>query len=228
MQPPDTVQPRLRVVVADDQAIVREGLVTLLGLMPDIDVVAAAVDGDQAVALTAEHDPDVVLMDLGMPRVDGVAATARIRHDHPRTQVVVLTTFADDDAVLAALQAGAIAFLTKDAGRTEIARALHAAAAGQAVLDPQVYARLVARAAGSASTPSSPAEPALPDALTSREAEVLSLIAAGLTNGQIARRLCVSEATVKTHVNHIFTKAGVHDRAQAVAYAHRHHLDRLT
>jgi DNA-binding NarL/FixJ family response regulator len=228
MQPLDAVQPRLRVVVADDQAIVREGLVTLLGLMPDIDVVAAGADGDQAVALTAEHDPDVVLMDLGMPRVDGVEATARIRHDHPRTQVVVLTTFAQDDAVLAALQAGAIGFLTKDAGRTEIARALHAAAAGQAVLDPQVYARLVARAAGSASTPSSAPERALPDGLTGREAEVLSLISAGLTNGQIARRLYVSEATVKTHVNHIFAKTGLHDRAQAVAYAHRHHLDRLT
>jgi DNA-binding NarL/FixJ family response regulator len=222
MQPPD---PRLRVVVADDQAIVREGLVTLLGLMPQIDVVAAAGDGEQAVALTAEHDPDVVLMDLGMPRVDGVAATARIRHDYPRTQVVVLTTFADDDAVLAALQAGAIGFLTKDAGRTEIARALHTAAAGQAVLDPQVYARLVARAARSAPIPSIRAEPALPDGLTTREVEVLSLIAAGLTNGQIAARLYVSEATVKTHVNHIFSKAGLRDRAQAVAYAHR--LDHL-
>ena len=228
MQPPDAPRPRLRVVVADDQAIVREGLVTLLGLTPDIEVVAAAADGDQAIAATAEHDPDVVLMDLGMPRTDGVAATARIRHDHPRTQVVVLTTFADDDAVLAALQAGAIGFLTKDAGRTEIARALHTAAAGQAVLDPQVYARLVARAAQSVATPPGAPEPALPDGLTTREAEVLSLIAAGLTNGQIARRLYVSEATVKTHVNHIFTKAGLHDRAQAVGYAHRHHLDRLT
>jgi DNA-binding NarL/FixJ family response regulator len=227
MQPRDGGQPLVRVVVADDQAIVREGLVTLLGLLPDIDVVAAAADGEQAVALTAEHDPDVVLMDLGMPRVDGVAATTRIRRDHPRTQVVVLTTFADDDLVVTALQAGAIGFLTKDAGRTEIARALHTAAAGQAVLDPEVYTRLVARAARSASTPSISLEPALPDGLTLREAEVLSLIAAGLSNSQIARRLYVSEATVKTHVNHIFTKAGVHDRAQAVAYAHRHHLDHL-
>ena len=226
MQPRDPAQPLVRVVVADDQAIVREGLVTLLGLLPDIDVVAAAADGEQAVALTAEHDPDVVLMDLGMPRVGGVEATTRIRRDHPRTQVVVLTTFADDDLVVTALQAGAIGFLTKDAGRTEIARALHTAAAGQAVLDPEVYTRLVARAARSTSTPSSLPEPALPDGLTLREVEVLSLIAAGLSNGQIARRLYVSEATVKTHVNHIFTKAGLHDRAQAVAYAHRHHVDR--
>ena len=228
MPPRDGAQPLVRVIVADDQAIVREGLVTLLGLLPDIDVVAAAADGEHAVALTAEHDPDVVLMDLGMPRVDGVEATTRIRRDHPRTQVVVLTTFADDDAVLAALQAGAIGFLTKDAGRAEIARALHTAAAGQAVLDPEVYTRLVARAARSTSVSSGFPEPALPDGLTTREAEVLSLIAAGLTNGQIARRLYVSEATVKTHVNHIFTKAGLHDRAQAVGYAHRHHLDRLT
>jgi DNA-binding NarL/FixJ family response regulator len=202
--------------------------VTLLGLLPDIDVVGAAADGEQAVALTAERDPDVVLMDLGMPRVDGVAATTRIRRDHPRTQVVVLTTFADDDLVVTALQAGAIGFLTKDAGRTEIARALHTAAAGQAVLDPEVYTRLVARAARSASTTSTSLEPTLPDGLTLREAEVLSLIAAGLSNSQIAHRLYVSEATVKTHVNHIFTKAGVHDRAQAVAYAHRHNLDHLS
>ena len=140
----------------------------------------------------------------------------------------MLTTFADDDAVLAALQAGAIGFLTKDAGRAEIARALHTAAAGQAVLDPQVYARLVARAATSAATSSTPPGPALPDGLTAREAEVLSLIADGLTNSQIAARLYVSEATIKTHINHIFTKAGVCDRAQAVAYAHHHHLDHQT
>jgi DNA-binding NarL/FixJ family response regulator len=167
-------------------------------------------------------------MDLGMPRVDGVEATTRIRRDHPRTQVVVLTTFADDDLVVTALQAGAIGFLTKDAGRAEIARALYTAAAGQAVLDPAIYTRLVARAARSTSTPSGSPEPALPDGLTLREAEVLSLMAAGLSNGQIARRLYVSEATVKTHVNHIFTKAGVHDRAQAVGYAHRHRLDHLS
>lgn len=226
MSPLEAEPPAVRVIVADDQAIVREGLVTLLGLMPGIDVVAAASDGEQAVALTAEHNPDVVLMDLGMPRVDGVTATTRIRRDHPRTQVVVLSTFADDDAVLAALQAGAIGFLTKDAGRAEIARALQTATAGQAVLDPQVYARLIARAAAG-TVPATPADTAvqvLPDGLTTREAEVLSLIAEGLSNGQIAAHLFVSEATIKTHINHIFTKAGLRDRAQAVAYAHRHRL----
>jgi DNA-binding NarL/FixJ family response regulator len=233
MTPPDHEQPRLRVIVADDQAIVREGLVTLLGLMPNIDVVGAAADGEQAVAQTADHDPDVVLMDLGMPRVDGVTATARIRRDHPRTQVVVLTTYAEDDAILAALQAGAIGFLTKDAGRADIARALQTAATGQAVLDPQVYARLLARATTPPTAASAPVQAgvpdiALPDGLTAREAEVLSLIAEGLTNAQIARRLYVSEATIKTHINHIFAKAGLRDRAQAVAYAHRHNLNRLS
>jgi DNA-binding NarL/FixJ family response regulator len=214
--------PRLRVVVTDDQAIVREGLVTLLGLLPDIDVVGAAADGEQAVALTAQHAPDVVLMDLGMPRVDGVTATARIRAEYPHTQVVVLTTFADDTHILAALRAGALGFLTKDAGRVQIARALHTAATGQAVLDPVVYARLLAAVGDQA--PAGSRTASLPDGLTAREADVLALIADGLTNTQIAGRLFVTEATVKTHINHIFTKAGLHDRTQAAAYAHRHHL----
>jgi DNA-binding NarL/FixJ family response regulator len=214
--------PALRVIVADDQATVREGLVTLLGLMPDIEVVGAAADGEQAIALTAQLAPDVVLMDLGMPRVDGVTATARIRAQHPGTQVVVLTTFADDTSILAALRAGALGFLTKDAGRAQIAQALQTAAAGQAVLDPAVHARLLAVATDPAA--SVPATTALPDGLTAREAEVLALIAEGLTNPEIAGRLYVAETTVKTHINHIFAKAGLHDRGQAVAYAYRHQL----
>jgi DNA-binding NarL/FixJ family response regulator len=161
-------------------------------------------------------------MDLGMPIVDGVTATARIRTQHPDTQVVVLTTFADDTNILAALQAGALGYLTKDAGRAQIARALHAAAAGQAVLDPAVHARLLAAATQGAVPPV--AGGPLPDGLTTRESEVLTLIAAGLTNTQIATRLYVTEATVKTHINHLFSKAGLHDRAQAVTYAHHHHL----
>jgi len=218
---PDTDTP-LRVLVADDQATVREGLITLLGLSPGIQVVGAAADGAQAITLTAELHPDVVLMDLGMPIVDGVTATARIRTQHPDTQVVVLTTFADDTNILAALQAGALGYLTKDAGRAQIARALHTAAAGQAVLDPAVHARLLA-AAAQGSMPSSGGGP-LPDGLTTREAEVLALIAAGLTNTQIAGRLYITEATVKTHINHLFSKTGTHDRAQAVSYAYHHHL----
>jgi DNA-binding NarL/FixJ family response regulator len=215
--------PSVRVLVADDQATVREGLVTLLGLAPGIEVVGAAADGAQAIALTADLHPDVVLMDLGMPTVDGVTATARIRADHPETEVVVLTTYADDTNILAALNAGALGYLTKDAGRAQITRALRTAAAGQAVLDPAVHARLLA--AASANTPLTPGPAApLPDGLTAREADVLALIAAGLTNTQIAARLYVTEATVKTHINHLFSKTGTHDRAQAVSYAYHHHL----
>jgi DNA-binding NarL/FixJ family response regulator len=214
--------PVLRVVVADDQTIVREGLVTLLGLAPDIEVVGAAADGEQAVELVAHHSPDVVLMDLGMPRMDGVTATSRICQEHPGTRVVVLTTFADDTSILAALRAGALGYLTKDAGRAQIAQAVRTAAAGQAVLDPTVQARLIAAASHLPQAPSASID--LPDGLTTREAEVLALIAAGLTNAQIAAQLYVTEATVKTHINHLFTKAGLHGRAQAVNYAYQHGL----
>ena len=133
----------VRVVVVDDQTVVREGLVTLLETMPGIEVVGSAADGEEAVDLVAEVSPEVVLMDLRMPRVDGVEATKRIRADHPETQVVVLTTYADDESIVGALRAGAIGYLTKDAGRDHIGRALEAAASGQAVLDPAVQARLV-------------------------------------------------------------------------------------
>jgi DNA-binding NarL/FixJ family response regulator len=210
----------LRVGVADDQTAVREGLATLLDLLPGMTVVGTAADGDEAVALVARERPDVVLMDLRMPGCDGVEATRRIRAGYPETQVVVLTTYADDDSILQALRAGARGYLTKDAGRSEIARAIEAAAAGQSVLDPAVQDRLLAVAGQPERPPSGPA--LRPDGLTAREAEVLTLIAAGLANGQIARKLFVSEATVKTHVNHIFAKTGVRDRAQAVHYAYRH------
>ncbi|HEY7946925.1 MAG TPA: response regulator transcription factor [Acidimicrobiales bacterium] len=207
--------------MADDQTVVREGLVTLLETMAGVEVVGAAADGEEAVALVARTAPDVVLMDLRMPRVDGVEATVRIRRDHPATQVVVLTTYADDASIVGALRAGAIGYLTKDAGRDHIARALEAAASGQAVLDPAVQARLV----DVASLPADPLDGGpLPDGLTVREAEVLRLIAAGLSNSEIAGRLYVSEVTIKSHINHIFTKTGSRDRAQAVAYAHRRGL----
>ena len=206
----------LRIVVADDQAAVREGLATMLDLLPDVEVVGLAADGESATALVAAHAPDVVLMDLRMPGVDGVAATRRIRADHPGTQVVVLTTYADDALILAALGAGALGFLTKDAGRDDIARALHAAATGQSVLDAEARRALV----DAARLPSPPPAPAaLPDGLTPREGEVLGLIAAGLTNREIARKLFVSEATVKTHINSLLGKLGVTDRTQAATTA---------
>jgi len=211
----------VRVVVADDQTVVREGLVTLLSTMPGLEVVGSAADGEQAVALVAQHAPDVVLMDLRMPGLDGIQATRRIRAEHPSVQVVVLTTYADDESIVHALQAGALGYLTKDAGRDHIRRALEAAAAGQAVLDPTVHARLV-HAAHLNSPP--PAE--FPDDLTERERDVLRLIAAGRSNREIAKALFVSEATVKTHINHIFAKTGSRDRAQAIAYAHSHLHDK--
>ena len=211
----------MRVIVVDDQTVVREGLVTSLETMQGIEVVGSASDGEEAVELVAAVSPEVVLMDLRMPRVDGVEATRRIRAEHPETQVVVLTTYSDDESIVGALRAGAIGYLTKDAGRDHIRRALEAAASGQAVLDPEVQTRLVevATLPGTESR-SGP----LPDGLTEREAEVLRLIAAGRSNAEIARDLFVSEATVKTHVNRIFAKTGSRDRPQAIAYAHRRGL----
>jgi DNA-binding NarL/FixJ family response regulator len=207
------------VVVADDQSAVREGLVLLLGTVPGIAVVGEAEDGEAAVEAVAAKDPQVVLMDLNMPRCDGVEATRRVRASHPRTQVVVLTTYSDDESIIGALRAGALGYLTKDATRAEIGRAVLAAAAGQAVLDPEVQQRLLS-AAVRAPAPA-PAEPADND-LTPREAEVLRLIAAGRSNREIARALFVSEATVKTHVNRVFAKTGSRDRGQAMRYAYQH------
>jgi DNA-binding NarL/FixJ family response regulator len=232
-------------MVVDDQGLVREGLMTLLQAAGGIDPVAAAADGEEAVRLAARYLPDVVLMDLRMPRMDGVEATRRIREARPDTEVVVLTTHADEDSILDAMRAGARGYLTKDAGIAEISRAVQAAAAHHAFLDPEVQARLLEAAtsgrgaagamgagafgarggagAAAGATGGAGAEP-LPDDLTPREAEVLRLIAAGLSNGEIAAQLVVSNATVKTHVNHVFAKIGARDRAQAVHYAYTHGL----
>lgn len=208
-----------RVVVADDQTVVREGIVMLLGLLPGIEVVGAARDGDEAVRLVAELAPDAVLMDLRMPRCDGVEATRRIRAEHPGTQVVVLTTFADDASLFQALRAGARGYLTKDAGGEEIVRAVQSVLSGDAGLSPSIQRRLLERLSESEPQPApGPEEP--PDGLTARETEVLLLIAEGLTNQEIARKLHVSTATVKTHINNLFAKTGLKDRAQAVRYAY--------
>jgi DNA-binding NarL/FixJ family response regulator len=213
----------VRVMVVDDQALVREGLMTLLEVAPGIEPVAVAADGEEAVALCARHRPDVVLMDLRMPKLDGVEATRRIRAAQPETEVVVLTTHADEASILDALNAGARGYLTKDAGISEIVRAVQAAAAGHAILDPLVHSRLLAAASAGAQSVPARTSP-LPDELTRREAEVLSLVAQGLSNGEIAAALVVSEATVKTHINHLFSKTGARDRAQAVHYAYTHGL----
>jgi len=211
----------LRVVVADDQAIVRDGLVLLLNGLPDIEIVGAAADGEQALALVAEHRPDAILLDLHMPVLDGIATTRRLAAEHPAVAIVVLTTYVDDASVRDALQAGARSYLTKDADRIDIARALHAAAGGLTVLDPQVHATLLAPAA--APRPAPAPEPG-PDALTARELEILALIARGLTNQEIAAALYLSSHTVKTHVNRIFAKTGSRDRAAAIGYAHRRNI----
>jgi DNA-binding NarL/FixJ family response regulator len=213
----------IRVLVADDQALVREGLMTLLQGTPGIEPVADAADGAEAIALAARHRPDVILMDLRMPNVDGAQATREIRAAQPDTEIVVLTTHADEASILDALRAGARGYLTKDAGIQEIARAVHAAAAHQSLLDPVVQAKLL-EAVGAAAPAPAAAPRQLPDDLTPREAEVLSLIARGLSNREIAAHLVVSEATVKTHVNHVFAKIGARDRAQAVHYAYTHDL----
>jgi DNA-binding NarL/FixJ family response regulator len=181
-------------------------------------VVGSAADGLEAIELTRTHRPDVVLMDLRMPRIEGADATREIRGSFPETQVLVLTTFADDDALFPALEAGALGYLTKDASAEEIELAIRDVHAGRTHLDPAVQQRLVSVLTGGR-RPEPPAE--LPDNLTPREAEVLRLIAAGLSNAEIAERLVVSAATVKTHVNRIFFKTGVRDRAQAVRYAYR-------
>ncbi|MFJ8309618.1 MULTISPECIES: response regulator [unclassified Streptomyces] len=211
----------IKVVVADDQSVVREGIVMLLGLLPGIEVVGSARDGEEAVALTAELAPDIVLMDLRMPRCDGAEATRRIRAEHPGTEVVILTTYADDDSLFPALRAGARGYLTKDAGGEEIMKAIHDVLAGQAGLAPSVQRRLLERV----TAPPPAAAPAeLPDGLTAREGEVLALVAEGMSNPEISRALHISTATVKTHINNIFGKTGVRDRAQAMRYAYRHGL----
>ncbi|MFE9406321.1 response regulator [Streptomyces sp. NPDC006530] len=206
---------RLRVVVADDQAAVREPLAAVLGLAEDIEVVAAAADGTEVLAAAAAGPVDVVLMDLRMPVMDGIDATRRLTEEHPEVAVVVLTTFADDDSILAALSAGARGYLTKHAGRQDIARAIRAAAAGQSVLDREVQDRLLATVRTKAPAPQQP----LPGDITPREREVLTLIGRGLPNRAIAEKLFISEATVKTHINNLFAKADIRDRADAVRRA---------
>jgi len=206
----------IRIVIADDQASVREALATMLDLIDDITVVSTATDGDSAVAAVqaamSTESLDVVLMDLRMPGTDGIEATRILKGLFPDLPVVVLTTFSDERSILDALGAGARGYLTKDAGRVEIAAALRAAAAGQSVLNPEVQARLLGAI-------EAPRAQQIPAGLTPREVDVLRAIAAGLSNREIAQQMFVSEATVKTHINHLFAKARLRDRAQAVHFA---------
>ena len=214
----------LRVIVADDQASVREGLVLLLGMQPGIEVTAAAADGQQALDLVAEHHPDAILLDLHMPVIDGIEATRVLTAEHPEVAIVVLTTYADDTSVLSALRAGARSYLTKDSDSADIARALHGAVRGLSVMDPAVQATLLAATASTGSTLSAGEARDLPDGLTAREAEILALIARGMTNPEIAEALVLSNHTVKSHINRIFAKTGSRDRAAATQYAQAHNL----
>lgn len=223
-------QAPLRVLVAEDQRVVRDGLVALLRMLPGIEVAGAAVDGDDAVAQALALAPDVVLMDLHMPGCDGIEATRRLTRARPGLHVVVLTSYSDDASVLAALRSGARGFLTKDAGAADILQAVSEVSRGKALLDPGVQRRLV-EVIVSGAIPEGPGAgaseaSAWPDGagnggLTRREAEVLAEIAAGLSNGEIAAKLFISDTTVKTHVNHLLVKTGMRDRAQLVGYAYR-------
>jgi DNA-binding NarL/FixJ family response regulator len=208
----------VRVVVADDQRVVRDGLVVLVGLCEGIEVVGAAADGAAAVALVDELAPDVVLMDLRMPEMDGVEATRQIVANSA-ARVVVLTTYADDESIFPALRAGAVGYLTKDASAEEIEAAVRAVHRGQTWLGPAAQARLVSALGDAPAVERATALPQVPDNLTRREVEVLALIGEGLSNQEIGERLVLGQATVKTHVNRVFAKTGVRDRAQAVRYA---------
>ncbi|HET9650454.1 MAG TPA: response regulator transcription factor [Microlunatus sp.] len=229
--PTDTPPTPIRVLIADDQRVVRDGLAMLVGLLDGIEVVATADNGLRALEQAMLHRPDVVMMDLHMPHMDGVQATRGICTQLPDSRVVVLTTYVDDTDLFPALQAGARGYLTKDATAEEIRAAIHAVAAGQTHLAPDIQQRLITAAINTTTLPAThhiTSTEGLPDGLTPREAEVLTLIAAGLSNSQIARTLVVSEATVKTHINHILAKTGARDRAQAVRYAYHHGLTQPT
>jgi DNA-binding NarL/FixJ family response regulator len=209
----------VRVLLADDQRLVRESLATMLGLLDGIDLVATASNGEEALELATEHEPDVVLMDLRMPRIDGIEAIRRLRERDTDARAIALTTFSDDASVLGALRAGARGYLTKDSSAEDIQSAIFRVAAGEAILDPAVQHHVVAALADD--EPDGPPARDLPDDLTPREAEILALIAEGLTNSEIADRLVISPTTVKSHINHLFAKAGLRDRVQAVTYAYR-------
>jgi NarL family two-component system response regulator LiaR len=204
----------IRVLVVDDHAVVREGLRTFLSLQDGIEVVGEAADGREAVAAAERERPDVVVMDLVMPRLDGVQAMRELRARVPRARVIVLTSFLDDDRLLPAIRAGAAGYLLKNVEPAELARAVRAADAGEALIDPVVAARLVDALADADDHRDEPP-------LTPREQEVLDLIARGYANKRIALELGIAEKTVKTHVGHVLAKLGVADRTQAALYATR-------
>ena len=201
----------IRILIADDHSVVRQGLKMFLALDPELEVVGEAANGEEAVRKAGELHPDVVLMDILMPKMDGITATATIRRAQPDTEVIALTSVLEDATVVSAVRAGAIGYLLKDTQADELCGAIHAAAAGQVRLAPQAAARLM----NEVRTPENP------DILTEREIEVLRLLAQGQANKEIARSLHIAEKTVKTHVSNILAKLGLQSRTQAALYALR-------
>jgi DNA-binding NarL/FixJ family response regulator len=210
----------MKVVICDDQAIVRDGLEMLLKLEPDINVVGVAEDGAAAVEMVAKKQPDIVLMDLKMPVMNGVEATRQIRARHPETKVLVLTTYDDDEWLFDAIKAGASGYLLKDTPRDEVVRAIKGTMSGKAYVDPVVAGRILGQVAGEPTRSTT----TLTDKLTDRETEVLRLLARGLNNTDISQQLFLSEGTVRNHISAILAKLGVSDRTQAALIALQHGL----
>lgn len=215
----------ITVLIVDDQRLIREGIASLLGIQEGVTVVGTAVDGQEAIARALELQPDVILMDVRMPVIDGVTATARIRQQQPKCQVLMLTTFDDEEYIIKSLQAGASGYLLKDIPAADLAQAVRLTHTGIYQLDPSVAGKLVGALGKSGKGKEETAvPPPIEHDLTDRELEVLRLIATGATNREIAAQLVVSEGTVKNHVSSILSTLGLRDRIQAALYAHEHHL----
>jgi DNA-binding NarL/FixJ family response regulator len=210
----------MKVIICDDQAIVRDGLVMLLKLEPDIDVVGTAEDGAEAVEMVAEKAPDLILMDLKMPIMNGVEATRQVTMKHPEVKVLVLTTYADDEWVFDAIQAGASGYLLKDTPREELIKAVRGTVTGKTYVDPSIAGKVLEQVSSHQTQPAT----LITSKLTGREVEVLRLIAKGLSNADIADHLFLSDGTVRNHVSAILAKLGVNDRTQAAVIAIQHGL----